>query len=130
MQRRCYDQKRKDYQYYGGRGITVYSEWRESFLRFRQDMGECPAGLSLDRIKVNGNYEPGNCRWATRVVQMNNTRHNFYVEWRGEAVTTADLAKQVGMSARLLRQRLHRKMPVSEAVSKPVELTGKYAKLR
>ena len=62
---------------YGGRGITVCDAWRNSFLRFLQDMGSRP-GLeySIDRVNVDGNYEPGNCRWATKIEQARNRRDN------------------------------------------------------
>jgi hypothetical protein len=72
---RCYRTSTKFFFNYGGRGITVCDRWRESFIAFLEDMGLKPSpDLSLDRIDVNGNYEPGNCRWATQAVQALNKR--------------------------------------------------------
>lgn len=71
MRQRCNNPKAKGFRYYGGRGITVCQRW-DSFEAFLNDMGERPPGLTLDRIEADGNYEPGNCRWATWETQNRN----------------------------------------------------------
>lgn len=71
---RCNNPKDAKFKAYGGRGIRMCPEWLNSFSTFLKDMGECPPDLTLDRIDVNGNYEPSNCRWATWEVQNQNKR--------------------------------------------------------
>ena len=73
MLSRCYNEKNAGYPHYGGKGVTVCERWRKAFDNFLEDMGPRPLGTTLDRFpNRNGNYEPGNCRWATRLEQGRN----------------------------------------------------------
>ena len=73
MKRRCQNPNDKDFSTYGGRGIKICAEW-QNFDRFYADMGSAPTGFSLDRIDVDGDYSPANCRWASKSVQSANQR--------------------------------------------------------
>lgn len=74
---RCFNPNAHNYRHYGGRGITMCDRWRDSFQAFFDDMGECPPSLTLERIDNEGNYAPGNCRWATQAEQTLNTRRSI-----------------------------------------------------
>jgi hypothetical protein len=71
--------------------------WRNDFAAFFCDLGPRPQGFSLDRIDVNGNYEPGNVRWASTKQQNRNRRDNVLVEWNGEAMTLVELSERLGL---------------------------------
>jgi hypothetical protein len=94
---RCRNTKSKIYPYYGGRGISVCERWT-SFENFLNDMGERPDNTSLDRIDNSGNYEVGNCRWATRKEQARNRRSNCMVTYEGQRMTLAEAAEREGVA--------------------------------
>lgn len=90
---------------YGGRGVTVCDRWK-SFESFFSDMGARPEGMTLDRFpNADGNYEPGNCRWATKAEQDNNKRTNVHVTWRGKTQTYSQWARELGQKPSVLRAR-------------------------
>lgn len=104
---RCTNSKNKGYRNYGGRGIRMSEDWSNSFDAFLRDMGECPAGLSLDRINNDGNYEKGNCRWATTKQQMRNTRVTAQISHDGKILSFAEWAELTGIPVNTLRSRYH-----------------------
>lgn len=98
MLRRCYDTSYKDYHRYGGRGTTVCDRWRNSVSDFVVDMGPRPGpGFSLDRENNDGNYEPGNCRWATVDQQVNNRSCTKWITARGKRMTEAQWSRELGV---------------------------------
>ena len=106
MKTRCGNEKIKGYHSYGGRGIKVCDTW-ESFENFLADMGERPAGLSLDRIDNNGDYAPDNCRWATKNQQARNKRNNRLLSFKGETRCLSEWAEIQGIKITTLFQRLY-----------------------
>lgn len=121
MKRRCNSSTCEEYKYYGGRGIKVCDEWNENFVPFfiwciRNGW---EPGLSIDRIDVNGNYEPDNCRWASVDVQQNNKRDNRYITYNGTTKTCAQWAKEIGLHRGTLGRRLDSGWTVEEALLVP-----------
>lgn len=103
---RCCNPLDPAYQYYGGRGITMCQEWMDSFQAFYDYIGPRPNGTSLDRFpNNNGNYEPGNVRWATTQEQTRNQRTNTRVTYNGETLTIAEWAERTGIKYATLWQR-------------------------
>lgn len=120
MKSRCYAKGAGNFAYYGGRGISVCERWRDSFVDFLADVGQCPEGMSLDRIDPSGNYEPGNCRWVTHVAQMRNRGNTRFVLVNGEKVALTELAATVGIGASTLQRRLDSGWTVERATSEAV----------
>jgi hypothetical protein len=88
------------------RGITVCEEWKNDFMAFWRDMGDCPPGLSLDRIDNDGNYEPGNCRWTDQHTQVCNTRRTIRVEVGGEIMALKEACAKLGVNYDCVRGRV------------------------
>lgn len=108
MKNRCFSEKNKKYKDYGGRGITVCNRWKSSFTNFFTDMGPPPEGYSIERIDVNGNYEPSNCKWATMKEQQNNRRNNLILEYQSQKYTLQQLCDLLNKNSDKVSQRLKR----------------------
>ena len=117
MKSRCLNPKEQHYSNYGGRGIKVCTEWLDKdcgFVRFRDwaYKNGYSDKLTLDRINVNGNYEPQNCRWVTVKQQNNNTRRNLYIEYKGERKTVAEWSELTGIPYGTLAERVRKGLSV------------------
>jgi len=119
MRQRCVNSHNAQYDYYGGRGITVCDRWK-SFENFLHDMGERPTDLTIERIDNNGNYEPGNCRWASRVEQQQNTRANILLTHNGTTQCLTAWAEMIGISAGGLQHRLRAGWSLEAALGEPL----------
>ena len=119
MKQRCYTTTNAAYHNYGGRGIAVCDRWRDSYEAFLFDMGRRPPECdSLDRFpNNNGNYEPGNCRWATSKQQGRNTRVNRLLTHDGETKCVAAWAEDLGIGDSTILHRLKKCWPLDKALS-------------
>lgn len=129
MKRRCYSPTDDAYKHYGGRGIKICQEWLEnpsSFFEwayehgYKEDAayGEC----TIDRIDVNGDYCPENCRWADEVTQGNNKQNTYYVQYKGKQTPLKEVAKDVGIKYNTLYNRLSKGYSIDEAIN--LEVNG------
>lgn len=111
IKQRCYNPQVKQFKNYGGRGIKVCDRWLESFDNFLADMGAKPSEKhSLDRFpNMNGNYEPGNCRWATDGEQAQNKRNNVRIDYNGQSMVLTEWARFFGINHSSLRLQLDKK---------------------
>lgn len=107
MKVRCYSSNHPSYAQHGARGIEVCERWHV-FENFFEDMGPRPDGMSLDRIDNNGNYEPGNCRWATQREQMNNRRPTIWISHMGMDRPMKEWAEITGTAYGALMSRYRR----------------------
>lgn len=121
MKQRCFNKNALEYNSYGGRGITVCDDWvksSESFEKWALENGYAD-GLTLDRIDVDGNYEPSNCRWIDQRRQLRNKRDTIYVEYNGEKRPLIDLCEELGVSySRAIWRIKNGKTDVTEMLSR------------
>lgn len=119
MKERCFRRANPKFKFYGGRGITVCDRWLD-FRNFLADMGQCPPGLTLDRFpNNNGNYEPGNCRWATVIEQQNNRRSNHLITAFDETLTLSQWVTKTGFNHKTILTRLGLGWTPEKALSLP-----------
>ena len=119
MRSRCLNPLNPSWKHYGARGITVCDEWLNDFDAFHDFMGEAPDGKSLERINVNGNYEPNNCKWATMKEQANNKTSNKFVEFNGKVMTLSQWADYLEIGKDTLHRRINiYKMDLNKALTK------------
>lgn len=107
MWTRCTNSKQRGWERYGGRGIKVCDRWKD-FAAFLEDMGERPKGCTLDRVDINGDYSPENCRWANVWQQARNRRGSLHVTYNGQTKPLAQWAEELGMVYTTLYNRLYR----------------------
>lgn len=120
MRSRCMWKGWPNFHNYGGRGITICDRWKNSFLDFLHDVGPRPSDRhSIDRIDNNGNYEPGNVRWATSEEQANNRRTCRFLEFNGKRQTVTQWAKQIGITHQAMMGRIGKAGSQSERIFRP-----------
>jgi len=118
MKARCFNANNHAFAAYGDRGITVHSDWAESFEAFFMAVGPRPnASDTLERIDNSLGYQPGNVKWASRKEQANNTRRNRKITFNGETLTISDWARRVGITLAGLLVRLKSGWPIESALT-------------
>lgn len=118
MKKRCYNPKTVKYPSYGGRGITVCEQWKDSFETFFQDMGSRPSAQhSIERINNDGNYEPKNCRWALAKEQSRNTRRNQEITFNGKTQCISAWAEDLQLHHSTVASRLKNGWSLEKALT-------------
>lgn len=119
MKTRCLNPNSKDFAYYGARGIRVCERWASSFANFLADMGKAPTTQhQLDRIDNSGNYEPANCRWATRAENSRNRRSSLLLTHNGITKSATEWAMDIGLNRHGVAERIRKGWSVEDAVTK------------
>lgn len=116
MKQRCHNPNNHNYKNYGARGISICKRWMD-FPSFLSDMGPKPHGLTIDRINNEGNYEPGNCRWATTKQQRDNQRTCYQVSFNGRTDNITNWARSIGIHPDTLKHRLVVGWPIDIALT-------------
>jgi hypothetical protein len=118
MRQRCYNQTHHKFPIYGQRGVQICERWRDNFWAFVSDMGPKPTPKhTIERIDNNGDYEPDNCKWATKAEQARNMRANRRLTVRGRTMIMADWARETGIPANKIGARLKRGWTPEEAMA-------------
>lgn len=126
MIKRCTNKNHTYYYRYGGRGIKVCESWLIDFNRFCIDMGEKPSkDYTLDRINNDGDYEPNNCRWATKEEQECNKVNNKFIEYNGKSQTLYQWSKELNIKKVTLKNRLYLGWTIERTFTTPVRKRGK-----
>lgn len=121
MKDRCYNPKNKSYSFYGGRGISLCSEWLQDFTAFYEwaNSHGYSENLTIDRIDTNGDYSPQNCRWIDRTEQANNTRKNIYITIEDETKTLSQWCKILGVNYHSAQTRIYKGWEPKKALITP-----------
>jgi len=122
MLQRCRNVNTPKNRHYVGRGISVCDRWKNDFYAFSADMGPKPEGASIERINNDGNYEPGNCKWATTKEQTRNYRRNVKITYQGRTQCVTDWAAELGLNSQRIFERLARGWPVEAALTIPKQM--------
>lgn len=126
IKQRCNNSKNPNYKHYGGRGIKICKEWQENFMSFynwAMDNGY-KEDLTIDRIDVNGNYEPNNCRWATSDIQANNMRTNRILTYKEETHNMKQWAKILNINYTTLHSRFRKGWTIEKAFTYKTKKRG------
>jgi len=121
MHTRCFNHKAVSFERYGKRGITICKRWKDNFFNFFADMGKCPAGMSIDRIDNDGNYEPSNCKWSTRKEQASNRRvrkDTRYITAHGLRLSVPEWSAKLSLRRKTILERLYRGWAGERAITK------------
>lgn len=118
MRERCNTTSCNSYKRYGGRGIKICPEW-DDYLLFKDWAlkNGYKENLTIDRINVNGNYEPNNCRWATYKEQANNKTNNHFITFNGKTLTTAQWSEEIGINVNTIHRRIKKGLPIEKVLS-------------
>ena len=126
IKKRCYNPNSTAFNYYGDRGIKVCDRWLESFENFLEDMGDRPSkNHSIDRIDVNGDYSPKNCRWADNKTQMRNRKNTKIINYKGLVKPISQFCEELALPYRVVYERIKMGWSVEKAFTTPVRVYKK-----
>ena len=123
MQQRCYNPNNPRFSYYGARGITICDEWKNDFKSFYDWSMEngYQDNLTIDRIDVNGDYEPSNCRWCTMEQQSNNRRNNHYITYNNKKQTLTEWCNELNIKPDFIQRRIKKGVTEVEIFNEVIE---------